>query len=181
MNRVPSPHDAREDARTETRASVEVPLSFRDDGRQRSRSGEAAVNPYDVDDIKRMYAPTNGHGTAEQVAKEVDFEWKAYETYGKSHYSQLVAHQQQGWRAVQYSDFPGRFAPPDSEGAVRVNDMIFMHRPMRLTVQARREEYVKANRAMQMHREKMGEAPEGQAPRTAPVVRTSREAIDIPE
>jgi hypothetical protein len=38
-----------------------------------------------------------------------------------------------------------------------------------------------ANRAMQVHRLKMAEAPEGQAPRTQPVIRTSREAIEIPE
>ena len=38
-----------------------------------------------------------------------------------------------------------------------------------------------ANRAMQVHRQKMAEAPEGQAPRTTPVIRSSRETIEIPD
>lgn len=181
MNRVPSPFDAREDVRAETRASEVMPNSFIDDGRQRHRTGDAAINPYDLTDIMKMYAPTNGTGSQAQIAKEVHFEWKAYETYGKSNHLQLIAHEQQGWRPVMHSDFPGRFAPMGTEGKVHVNDMLLMHRPMRLTVQARQEEYTKATRAMQMHRQKMAEAPEGQAPRTTPVVRTSREAIDIPE
>jgi hypothetical protein len=34
---------------------------------------------------------------------------------------------------------------------------------------------------MRVHEMKMAEAPEGQAPRMAPVIRTTREAIEIPE
>jgi hypothetical protein len=52
---------------------------------------------------------------------------------------------------------------------------------MGLTLMTREPQYLVANSAMQVHRQKMGEAPDGQAPRTTPVVRTSREAIDIPE
>lgn len=176
--------DVRPEVRVDTRPGPEVrhiPLGLRDDGRQRNRTGEAAINPYQCDDIKRMYAPTDGKGTQAQIDQEIDFEWKAYETYGKPNYTQYQAHREQGWRAVMHSDFPDRFAPTGAEGPVRINDMIFMHRPMRLTVQARREEYAKANQAMQMHRQKMAEAPDGQAPRTTPVERTTREAIDIPE
>lgn len=190
MDRIPSPHEPprAQEPFSEVRAGVhpterlmERPSSMIDDGRERQRTGDAAVNPYDVGDIKRMYAPTNGYGTPAQIAKETDFEWKAYETYGKANYAQVRAHHEQGWRPVMHSDFPDRFAPAGTEGAVRINDMIFMHRPMRLTVQARQEDYAKANRAMQVHQQTLGQAPEGQAPRTTPVIRSSREAIEIPE
>jgi hypothetical protein len=188
MDRIPSPNEQQahrlpeppSDVRPSVRP-IERPSGLMDDGRSRQRTGDAAINPYEVADIKKMYAPTNGQGTPAQIAQETDFEWKAYETYGKANYSQVRAHHEQGWRPVMHSDFPERFAPAGTEGAVRVNDMIFMHRPMRLTVEARAEDYAKATRAMQVHRQKMAEAPEGQAPRTAPVIRTSREAIEIPE
>jgi len=180
MLRVPSPEDAREEQRAETRASV--PLGLQDDGRRRQRVGNDAINPYNIDDIKRAYAPSNGKGSPDQILREIDFEWKAYDTYGKLNYTTLQAHEVQGWRPCQHSDFrPGRFAPPGTEGAVHVNDMILMHRPMRLTVEARQEDYVNATRSMEVNRKKMAVAPEGQAPRTEPDLQTERFTIEIPD
>ena len=186
MNRIPSPPpmDARPSERTHERPSL--PPGLQDDGRVRNRTGEQVVDPYNIDDIKNAYAPTNGDPSKGNIQYEVDFEWKAYETYGKKNYSQYHAHEDQGWRPVMHSDFPGRFAPAGEEGSVRVNDMILMHRPMRLTAQARKEDYGRATRAMQVHREKMAETPEGQHTRMKPVIRSSieplpREAIEVPD
>jgi hypothetical protein len=185
MDRIPSPNGLRESQRDDPAEQLRPELrgAIRpvDDGRQRMRTGDAAINPYEIDDIKKMYAPTNGAGTAAQIATETDFEWKAYETYGKQDYSRLRAYHDQGWRNVPHSMFPDRFAPAGTEGPVIVNDMVLMERPMRLTVQAREEDYARATRAMRVNRMKMAEAPEGQAPRTTPELRTSREAIEIPE
>lgn len=193
MERVPSPGmgnmamgDARPMERGESRvppglSESRIPPGLMDDGRERGLSGAMAINPYDITDIKKMLAPTDGKGTIEQVAREVDIEWKAHETYGKPNYHQYQMHIKQGWRPVHYSDFPERFAPAGAEGAVRLNDMILMHRPMRLTVKARKEEYDKAVAAMQVHRKQMAETPEGQAPRVVLADRSTREAIEIPE
>jgi hypothetical protein len=185
MERIPSPNgqreSLREDPREKIRAEMRGDIRPVDDGRQRMRKGDAAINPYDIDDIRRMYCPTNGTGTKEQIARETDFQWNNYETYGKQDFSRLRAHYDQGWRNVPHSMFPDRFAPVGTEGPVIVNDMILMERPMRLTVEARQEDYARATRAMQVHRQRMAEAPDGQAPRTTPVIRTSREAIEIPE
>src|SRR5262245_6982242 len=154
MNRIPSPPSGveRVDSRVEARV---IPAAFLDDGRERNRTGDAVIDPYNIDDIRAIYCPTNGDPAKGNITNEVDFQWKAHTTYGKPNYTQLVAHEQQGWKTAQHADFPGRFAPPGTEGAVIINDMILMHRPMRLTVQARQEEYNKATRAMQVHRKKM--------------------------
>lgn len=187
MERIPSP--ARETAlpplnpieREDVRPAERPASRLVDDGRERMRSGGASINPYEMDEIRKVYCPTNGTGRPEQVAREIDFQWNNYETYGKRDYAIEREHHNQGWEEVQHSDFPGRFAPEGTEGPVIVKDMILMWRPMRLTVQARTDEMQRANRAMQVHRQKMAEAPDGQAPRTAPVIRSSREAIEIPE
>ena len=182
MDRIPSPThpEARESVRTDTREST-IPPGLADDGRQRLRSGSALVDPYNLDDIRKAFAPTNGDPKKGNIDNEIDFEWKAYETYGKPKHTELRGHREQGWKAVMYGDFPDRFAPIGTEGPVRVNDMILMHRPMRLTVQARKEDYLNATRQMQVHRQKMAETPEGQHPRVVLADKSSREAIEIPE
>jgi hypothetical protein len=139
-----------------------------DDGRERMRAGNANVNPFQMDDILARYPDT-------------DFNWKRYEVSGKPDFAEQRMYQDQGWRNVLHEQFPGRFAPEGTSGPVIVKDMILMERPMRLTLQARREEMEAANRAMTVHRQQMSHAPEGQAPRMAPSIRTSREAIQIPD
>jgi hypothetical protein len=144
------------------------------------RSGNANVDPFDIADIYVKYAPTRGLGTQEQISREIDFNWKRFETYGKPDYAEQRGYYDQGWRPVMHEMFPARFAPAGTTGQVIVKDMILMERPMILTVQARNEEIAAATRAMQVHRQRMAEAPEGQAPRMQPVLRSSREAIEIP-
>lgn len=189
MNPVPSPldNDPRADdppISGDPRAGDPIPrspLRIADDGRSRQQSGDANIDPFNVDDIIAIYCPTRGSGTPEQIAKEIDFEWKRYETYGMRDHAEYRSYSLQGWRPVQHADFPGRFAPAGAEGPVIVKDMIFMERPMRLTVQARMEELAKASRLMQAHRVQMATTPDGQAPRVVLADRTSREAIKIPD
>jgi len=182
MNRIPSPSTPRETPREaaglgDDQLRDERPLreeerytrSLRpDDGRERLRSGNANVNPFQMDDILARYPDT-------------DFNWKRYEVAGKPDYAEQRAYYDQGWRNVLHEQFPNRFAPEGTTGPVIVKDMILMERPMRLTLQARREEMDAANRAMMVHRQQMAVAPDGQAPRMAPSIRTTREAIQIPD
>jgi len=187
--RVPSPHDPlREPLHEPLQAGLAASLRSDvlgelvvDPTRERQHSGLAAIDPFDIADIVAKYAPTKGEGTPEQVAKEIDFNWKRFETYGRPDYAEQRTYAQQGWRAVQHHHFPGRFAPEGSSGPVIFKDMVLMERPMRLTVQARNEEITAATRAMQVHRRKVRETPEGHSERIVYADRTTREAISIPE
>jgi hypothetical protein len=186
MDKVPSPSrdnprtddpPARESVRVEERSALRI----RDDGRSRQLVGDATLDPFDIADIMAVYAPTNGDPAKGNIENEIDFNWKRYEVYGEQNFSEWLTNTRQGWKPVQHADFPGRFAPPGTEGMVRVKDMVLMERPMRLTVQARNEELGKANRAMQAHRRIMAATPEGQAPRIVLTDKSSRETIEIPE
>jgi hypothetical protein len=152
-----------------------------DPDRQRLHSGNANFDPFDISDIFAKYAPTRGDPARGNIDREIDFNWKRYETYGKPDYSEQRAYHAQGWRTVMHYHFPGRFAPHGTTGPVIVKDMILMERPMSLTVKARNEEIAEATRAMQVHRRKITATPEGSAPRIVYADRTTREAIEIPE
>jgi hypothetical protein len=191
MNRIPSPlgedpppfdldEPPRDAPRVEQRVEQRNELRL-DDDRERMRTGNSNVDPFDITDIYAKYAPTKGDPKKGNINNEIDFNWKRYETYGKRDYAEQRSYYDQGWRPVMHEMFPDRFAPAGTEGPVIVKDMILMERPMRLTVQARNEEMNLATRAMTVHRQKMAEAPEGQAPRMDPIVRTTRETIEIPD
>lgn len=173
---------ARESTRTEegpeqrygTRLVVDM-------NRRRMRQGESVVDPYDIADIVRMYAPTRGDPRRGNVQNELDFNWKRFETYGKRDYAEMRAYHDQGWREVMHESFPGRFAAPGTTGPIIIKDMVLMERPMILTVEARNEEILAANRAMRVNQTQMGNTPEGHAPRMVITDRTTREPIPIPE
>jgi hypothetical protein len=152
-----------------------------DPSRQRMREGAATIDPYDIADIMRMYAPTNGDPAKNNIDNEIDFNWKRWETYGRRDYAELRDYHLQGWREVMHHHFPGRFAPEGTEGPVVVKDMLLMERPMRLTVKARNEGILAATRAMKVNQSNLGTTPEGSAPRVVYADRTSREPIPIPE
>jgi len=152
-----------------------------DPSRRRMRSAESVIDPFDIADIVRAYAPTRGDPRKGNIDNEIDFNWKRFETYGKKDFAEQRAYHDQGWREVMHESFPGRFAAPGTKGPVIVKDMILMERPMRLTVQARNEEILAANRAMRVNQTNMALTPEGQAPRMVITDRTTREPISIPD
>jgi hypothetical protein len=187
-NRIPSPSSplresphAPEPGLSDTlRSEIHGELRL-DEDRTRRHTGNAAIDPFDVSDIMAKYAPTRGDPTKGNINNEIDFNWKRFETYGKADYAEHRLYQDQGWKAVQHHHFPGRFAPPGTQGPVIIKDMMLMERPMRLTVQARNEEIHQATRAMQVHRQKVVETPEGHSPRVVYADNTTREAISIPD
>lgn len=164
--------------REPVREEIRSALRISDDGsRTRLRTGNANTDPFDISDIRRVYCPTEGDPKKNNINNEIDFNWKRYETYGKPDYAEMRGYHDQGWRPVPHSAFPDRFAPAGTEGPVIVKDMILMERPMRLTVQARQEEYDAATRAMRVNRQKIAATPEGSAPRMVITDRTTREGI----
>lgn len=191
MNRIPSPfhqgvHEeplhAPEAGLGESTLRSDIHGELRvDSERERRHTGNAAIDPFDISDIVDRFAPTHGDASKGNIDKEIDFNWKRYETYGRADYAEHRLYQDQGWRPVQHHHFPGRFAPPGTQGVVVIKDMMLMERPMRLTVQARNEEMLQATRAMQVHRQKVADTPEGHSPRVVYADRTSREAISIPD
>jgi hypothetical protein len=186
MEKIPSPSPFREEAvqaglagealRSEVHGELRI-----DPLRERRHQGNAAIDPFDISDIMAKWAPTRGELAKGNVDNELDFNWKRFETYGKPDYAESRMYQDQGWRPVQHYHFPGRFAPPGTQGPVVIKDMILMERPMRWTVQARNEEILQATRAMQVHRQKVADTPEGHSPRVVYADRVTREAISIPE
>jgi hypothetical protein len=187
MDRIPSPfHEAPQGPHLDPIASEaalreglggELRL---DPLRERLHSGNANIDPFDISDIYAKYAPTRGNPARGNVANEIDFNWKRYETYGKPDYSEQRAYHAQGWRPVMHHHFPGRFAPEGTQGPVIVKDMILMERPMVLTAKARSEEMHEATRAMDVNRQKVTTTPDGSMPRVVYADRTSREPIEIP-
>jgi hypothetical protein len=163
------------------RSARETPRLVVDSTRERLRSGNANIDPFNIDDLQQQYAPTRGDPRRGNVDNEIDFNWKRYECLGRADYSEQREYYLQGWRPILHSHFPGRFAPEGTEGPVIVKDMILMERPMRLTVKARHDEMEQATRAMRVNRENLGTTPEGQAPRMVISDRSTREAIEIPE
>jgi hypothetical protein len=149
--------------------------------RERLREGGANIDPFNIDDIKNQYAPTNGDPRMGNVDNEIDFNWKRYECLGKADYSEQRDYYLQGWRPILHSMFPGRFGPEGIEGPVIVKDMLLMERPMRLTVKARQDEIRQATQMMRVNRETVGVTPEGSAPRVVFTNRTTRENVEIPE
>jgi hypothetical protein len=166
---------------SQMRPEFNAPRIEIDPSRRRMRTSEAVIDPFDISDIMRAYAPTRGDPKRGNIDREIDFNWKRYETYGKKDFAEQRAYHDQGWREVMHESFPGRFAPPGAKGPIVVKDMILMERPMRLTVQARNEEILAANRAMRVNQTNMAMTPEGQAPRMVITDRTSREPIPIPD
>jgi len=159
----------------------DTPRLVLDRTRERLREGGANIDPFNIDDIKKQYAPTNGDLRQNNWEHEIDFNWKRYETLGKPDYSEQRDYFLQGWRPILHSMFPGRFAPEGTEGPVIVKDMILMERPMRLTVKARKDEIDQATRMMRVNRETVHLTPEGNSPRIVYSDRTTREAISIPD
>lgn len=161
-------------------APVKVELVV-DPQRERAREGIANIDPFDISDLVKIYAPTRGDPAKGNVDREIDFNWKRWDTYGKQNYAELQEYHQQGWREVVHEMFPGRFAPPGTRGPVVVKDMVLMERPMRLTVKARNEEIEAATQAMRVNQRKLAVTLEGQAPRVVFANKSSQEAIPIPE
>ena len=193
MDSIPSPsspfHESMREAERPLRPELQSEIGFDvratelrlDTDRQRMRTGNAAVDPFDITDIYKKYAPTGGDPKKGNIDREIDFNWKRYETYGKADYAEQRGYYDQGWRPVMHGMFPGRFAPTGTNGPVIVKDMILMERPMRLTVQAKNEEMLQATRLMEMQRKQMAATPDGQAPRMVLAHNVTREDIEIPE
>src|SRR5262249_27675111 len=70
--------------------------------RERRHAGNAAIDPYDITDIMAKYAPTRGDPSKGNIANEIDFNWKRFETYGKPDYAEARMYADQGWRPVQH-------------------------------------------------------------------------------
>lgn len=121
------------------------------------------------------------HIPAELIPDGMSVEWKRHTVVGKTDYHYDRELYDQGWRPVQHSMFPGMFAPKGAEGVIVQDDMILMERPAHLTNEARIEDYNRAHAALRAGEFRLGEAPEGTAPRARPQVRSTVEPMQVPE
>lgn len=145
-----------------------------EDERVRLRSGDSAIDPFNIPmDVVKSFMDDYG----------LSLEWKRYEVFGQQNYAYMRSLEQQGWRPLpgNHPLIDGMFGPKGDSGPVIVEGNILMERPMRLTREAREEERRKAGHQISLGHQKMRESPEGQAPRMAPQIKTSREAMTIPD
>lgn len=117
----------------------------------------------------------------ELIPDGLSVEWKRHTVVGKSDYHYDRELYDQGWRPVQHSMFDGLFAPKGTEGPIIQDDMILMERPIELTREAQQEDIHRAQSALRAGEFKLGETPEGTAPRSRPSVRSTVEPMQVPE
>lgn len=72
------------------------------------------------------------------------YQWNPVTVTGKEMVAEQVLMQQNGWRPVPANRHPGRWFPPDYQGAIVVQGLRLEERPMALTQEALREDNMRA-------------------------------------
>jgi hypothetical protein len=112
------------------------------------RDGRAVVIGRDGKPIYRGVAPGQASGTTDvyNIAAKYQppgyvYEWKRYATLNAPDYSYHAEVQRVGgWAPVQNERHPGVWLPPDHKGAIIINGLMLMERPIELHREALREE-----------------------------------------
>jgi hypothetical protein len=82
-----------------------------------------------------------------------EYEWKAYSVYEQVQQSHMNNMQENAFRPVPASRYPGKFMANGYEGPILRDGLMLMERPVPLGEEARAEEITKATRQMQNQRE----------------------------
>lgn len=150
--------------------------------RVRQHKGQMNIDPFHIpDEIWPGGWETFVVDGKAQRLHRLDLNWKNVVVQGMVFHNQIAHDEEQGWRPVPHSWFPGRYAAMGTEGNIVVQDMALMERPMSLTLEAKSEEKIRARRAVDANARGMGETPDGQAPRMVITNRDSRMDIAIPD
>lgn len=117
------------------------------------RDGRAVVIGRDGKPMYRGVAPGQASGTTDvyNIAAKYQppgwvYEWKRYATLNAPDYSYHAEVQRVGgWIPVQNERHPGVWLPPDHKGAIVINGLMLMERPIELHREALREEKMSAD------------------------------------
>jgi len=128
----------------------------------------------------------------EQVTREgFAYQWNVVSVMGKEDPSAQAALYRAGWRPVPAERHPGVFLPTEMKGAIVIDGLMLMERPLALEAEAREEDRQNALAQVNGSRKQFGfktkvSGFEGSDTSTNPAVRSnsfakvSREAVSVP-
>lgn len=107
---------------------------------------------------KRTTNSDQFHIPPEIIPTGWDYQWQAIEVTGQPQTAAMIAMAENGWRPVPASRHPGRFMPADypPNGPIVRDGLRLEERPMILTIEARREEALKAGQLVKDQVEQLG-------------------------
>jgi hypothetical protein len=74
----------------------------------------------------------------------MSYQWVATHVAGAEQRNSIASFSQNGWESVPLSRYPGRYAEPDAKGAIVMDGLMLVERPIELTEEARGEEIAAA-------------------------------------
>jgi hypothetical protein len=165
MPKLRDPDETREPLRADE--PVREPIRAEEGERTRRRQGTQVHSKF--------------HIPVEMIPAGLSIEWKRDEVMGKPdyHYARDLA--EQGWRPCDHSMFPALFAPKGTAGAIKIDGMILMERPVHLTEEAKAEDYQRATGALRAAQFQLEATPDGSLPRTKAKVSTTVEPMVVPD
>lgn len=128
------------------------------------RDGRAVVMGRDGKPLYRGVAPgqvNGGHDVFSQAALYQPpgyvYEWKRYATMNAPDYTYQAQIQRVGaWAPVQNDRHPGVWLPPDHKGAIIIDGLILMERPIELHMEAKGEAQREADSRVQRAKTERG-------------------------
>lgn len=147
-----------------------------------NRRGEPVTRSSATAGVNQFHVPP------EIIPPGWSWEWKTETVAGMPDPAYAAELAQNGWEPVLAESFPGIFMPIDCKGAIRRKGMILMERPMELTLEAQRDEQMRAKErvgnAVRKHslnaQGAHGVDVNNPAVQRNTYIRTSREVIDVP-
>lgn len=111
------------------------------------------------------------------------YEWKRYSINGMVDSDHMVAMREAGWRVVPQKRHPSMVYEMDGNGTGPIvkRGQVLMERPLDYSIEARAEDRARAEQQVHDQEAQIGLANQGEAPRTAPSIRRTHEAVDIPK
>lgn len=89
-------------------------------------------------------------------AEGFDLEWKRTKVYGEEQRQYIAQTARGGWEPVQAERWPGIFLPDGHAGAIEIDGLMLMERPLELSLEARQEDHNDARDAANRSRRDIG-------------------------
>lgn len=118
------------------------------------RDGKVIRRQSVTDDGNKYHVPQ--HIIEAHRAEDYVLQWKRVENVGKEDRPYIAQTARGGWTPVQAERWPGEFLPTEATGAIIVDGLMLMERPMALEREAQREDKALAVNAANAQRNKLG-------------------------
>jgi hypothetical protein len=87
------------------------------------------------------------------IPEGMSYQWISHTIIGQEQRNTMAAFATNGWEPVDLSRYPGRYAPPNATGAIILEGMMLVERPIELTLEARAEEIREAKNLIRTRNE----------------------------